>query len=654
MSNKVDSNELITKKYRKRGRFGEIFHSIKQNKGAMLGLIILCIIFLMLIASLFISFSSITKTSAQDRFSPPSLKYPFGTDDLGRNLFLRVVYGTRYSIVIGFGCTIISLLFGVSLGAVAGFYGGKFESFVMRACDVVSSIPGMLSAMVIMTALGQSLPNLIFAMGLTSIPLYVRITRASVLSVRNNEFVEAARAIGVSNSRIIFQEVLPNGMAPIIITITTGVGMTIMAAAGLSFIGFGVPPPHPEWGGLISSGRALTRTAPWVTAFPGLAIMLVVLAFNMLGDGLRDALDPKLKQSRASKKFKAKKVPESGFDSAEVQLIKQDAETLLSVNGLAINYVLEDETVEAVNGIQFSLKKGQTLGLVGETGAGKTSTALSILNLVQKPPGVITGGDVTVCGHEVLKMTKKQLEKVRGKEVSMIFQDPMTALNPVMTVGEQIAESIKYHEGLTHSQALHKAGEMLELVGIPADRSFEYPHQFSGGMKQRVVIAIALACNPRVLLADEPTTALDVTIQAQILDLMSELKKKLGTALLMITHDLGVVANVCDTVAVMYAGKIVEYGTLEDIFNTPMHPYTEGLFTSLPNVTDRQTELTPIPGLMPDPTKLPVGCAFEPRCRYATEECKEPCAPHLANETHSVLCSRYAEAGFHIDMKRGD
>ena len=654
MSEISKSNELVSKKYRKRGRFGEILHSIKQNKGAMLGLIILCILILTLIASFFISYSSMTKTNAKARLNPPSVEYPFGTDDLGRNLFLRVIYGTRYSLVIGFGCTIISLVFGVSLGAVAGFYGGKFESFVMRACDVISSIPGMLSAMVIMTALGQSLPNLIFAMGITSIPLYVRITRASVLSVRNNEFVEAARAIGISNSRIIFTEVLPNGMAPIIITITTGMGMTIMAAAGLSFIGFGVPPPHPEWGGLISSGRNLTRTAPWVTAFPGLAIMLVVLAFNMLGDGLRDALDPKLKQSLASKRTRVKRVKEPKDAASEVNLSGNDVETLLDVNNLTVNYVLEDETVEAVNSINFSLKKGQTLGLVGETGAGKTSTALSILNLVQQPPGVIKNGDISVCGHKVLRMSKKQLEKIRGKEVSMIFQDPMTALNPVMTVGEQIAESIKYHEGATHSQALKKAGEMLEMVGIPADRSFEYPHQFSGGMKQRVVIAIALACNPRVLLADEPTTALDVTIQAQILDLMSELKEKLGTALLMITHDLGVVANVCDSVAVMYAGRIVEYGTLTDIFNTPMHPYTEGLFTSLPNVASKQNELTPIPGLMPDPTKLPPGCAFEPRCRYATDKCKEPCTTHTANASHSVLCSRYDESDFHIDMKRGD
>ena len=328
-------------------------------------------------------------------------------------------------------------------------------------------------------------------------------------------------------------------------------------------------------------------------------------------------------------------------------------EVVLDVKDLVVHYVLEDETVEAVNGVTIQLKKGETLGLVGETGAGKTSTALAILNLVQTPPGVIKSGSINVCGSNVLNMTPKQLEKIRGNDVSMIFQDPMTSLNPVMTVGDQIAESIMTHEGLSKTNALMKAMDMLELVGIPGVRAIEYPHQFSGGMKQRVVIAIALACNPRVLIADEPTSALDVTIQAQVLDMMCDLRERFGTTLIMITHDLGVVAKICDVVAVMYAGRIVEYGTLKDVFRTPMHPYTEGLFNSLPNVKDRKSELIPIPGLMPDPTKLPEGCAFEPRCRYATEKCKGPCETHYVGETHYLRCSRYDEQDFRIDIRRG-
>ena len=333
---------------------------------------------------------------------------------------------------------------------------------------------------------------------------------------------------------------------------------------------------------------------------------------------------------------------------------QKDLENVLEIKDLVVQYVLEDETVEAVNGISFSLKRGETIGLVGETGAGKTSTALAVMNLIPSPPGVIKSGTVLICGHDMLKLDARQLEKIRGKDVSMIFQDPMTSLNPVMTVGSQIAESIKLNEDVTNEEAFEKAQEMLELVGIPGERAMEYPHQFSGGMKQRVVIAIALACNPKLLLADEPTTALDVTIQAQVLEMMNELKEKFGTALVMITHDLGVVAKVCDIVGVMYAGRIVEYGTLADIFNNPMHPYTEGLFNSLPNINNRSAELKPIPGLMPDPTKLPVGCTFEPRCRYATDACREKRVEiRRVSQSHALLCTAYDDPGFHIQLKRG-
>ena len=323
---------------------------------------------------------------------------------------------------------------------------------------------------------------------------------------------------------------------------------------------------------------------------------------------------------------------------------------VLEVKDLTVHYVLKKETVEAVNDISFSLRKGRAIGIVGETGAGKTTTALAIMNLVPDPPGVVKSGMIDVCGHKMLKLKPKQLEQIRGKEVSMIFQDPMTSLNPVITVGDQIAEGLKIHENLTGKEASRRAEEMLELVGIPGDRAAEYPHQFSGGMKQRVGIAIALACNPRVLIADEPTTALDVTIQAQVLEMMSDLKEKFNTALVMITHDLGVVAKMCDEVAVMYAGRIVESGTLEDVFDNTMHPYTEGLFNSLPNIDDRESELKPIPGLMPDPTKLPAGCAFAPRCRYATETCaeKQPAARQVS-DTHTVACTAYEDADFRIE-----
>ena len=329
-----------------------------------------------------------------------------------------------------------------------------------------------------------------------------------------------------------------------------------------------------------------------------------------------------------------------------------DDSLVLDIQNLTVHYVLEDETVEAVNDISIQLKKGQILGLVGETGAGKTSTALAALNLIPDPPGVIKAGSIRVCGRDVLKMTPKELSETRGRDISMIFQDPMTSLNPVFTVGEQIAESIRLHEDCDDRQAMEKAEEMLELVGIPRERAGEYPHQFSGGMKQRVVIAIALACSPKLLLADEPTTALDVTIQAQVLDMMCGLKQKLDTAMIFITHDLGIVAEICDEVAVMYAGRIIERGTLDDVFNHTKHPYTEGLFNSLPDIENRSAALRPIPGLMPDPTKLPKGCAFAPRCPYAKPECIDtPQTETSFSDTHTVLCSAYRDPEFRIQRE---
>lgn len=309
----------------------------------------------------------------------------------------------------------------------------------------------------------------------------------------------------------------------------------------------------------------------------------------------------------------------------------------LEVKNLSVQYVTKEETVYAVNDISFHLQKGSTLGLVGETGAGKTTIARAILGILPVPPAEIHGGEICLEGKDILKMTDKEMRDVRGNKISMIFQDPMTALNPVMTIGRQIEEVIEIHENIGKTEARKRAEDMLELVGIPAERYIEYPHQFSGGMKQRVVIAMALACNPDLLLADEPTTALDVTIQAQVLDLMKELHEKKNTSMILITHDLGVVAEMCDHVAVVYAGEILEMGSLEDIFDRPSHPYTEGLFRAVPTITGDEDMLHPIHGLTPNPADLPSGCKFHPRCEFCTEECRHT-HPELAEIEPGHYC----------------
>ena len=327
---------------------------------------------------------------------------------------------------------------------------------------------------------------------------------------------------------------------------------------------------------------------------------------------------------------------------------------LLDIKDLVVKFHTDDGVVHAVNGLDLSLNSGETLGLVGETGAGKTTSALAIMGLIDCPPGRIHSGEITYKGRDLLQIKEDEYLNIRGREISMIFQDPMTALNPVMTIVDQIAEVIENHQNVSGREAEKRAIEMLKVVRIQPERANEYPHQFSGGMKQRVVIAIALACNPSLLIADEPTTALDVTIQAQVLEMMKDLRREFNTSMIMITHDFGIVAETCDRVAVMYAGEIVESGTLKDIFKNARHPYTIGLFGAIPNIEQDIEFLYQIEGLMPDPMDLPAGCPFSPRCTYAEELChaQKPGKITLPGEEHTVKCHIYSNALGTKEIKR--
>lgn len=320
---------------------------------------------------------------------------------------------------------------------------------------------------------------------------------------------------------------------------------------------------------------------------------------------------------------------------------------LLELKNLSVVYKTDETIVRAVNNINLDIKHKETIGLVGETGAGKTTTALAILQLLPERTGRITDGEIVYEGENLISKTQNEMQHIRGACISMIFQDPMTSLNPVMTVGDQIMESLRIHnyDNKSNSQLKARADELLELVGIPARRKNEYPNQFSGGMKQRVVIAIAIACNPQMLIADEPTTALDVTIQAQVLAMMRELKDRLGTSMIMITHDLGIIAETCDKVAIMYAGEIIEKGMVRDIFlGNKHHPYTVGLFGSIPDLESEARRLNPIDGLMPDPTNLPTGCKFHPRCKSCMDICKTEIPAHFVEGEHEILCHLFGNS----------
>ncbi|UTC76168.1 ABC transporter ATP-binding protein [Treponema sp. OMZ 792] len=321
-------------------------------------------------------------------------------------------------------------------------------------------------------------------------------------------------------------------------------------------------------------------------------------------------------------------------------------EELLNIEDLSIYYITEAGETKAVNNLNLKLGKGETLGFVGETGAGKTTTALGIMRLVPNPPGKIVSGKISFDGEDILSKTEKEMQEIRGNKISMIFQDPMTSLNPVMTVGEQIAEVLALHQNLKKEELKEKTAQMLETVGIKRERINDYPHQFSGGMKQRVVIAMALACNPMLIIADEPTTALDVTIQAQVLELMIELQNKYNTSMIMITHDLGIVAEICDHVAIMYAGSVIEYGTVEKLYTDPKHPYTKGLFASIPTLDADEESLHVIKGAPPNPVDLPTGCKFHPRCEFATERCKCEVPKMIdLDDSHCVSCFLFDKGG---------
>jgi len=595
-----------------------IWHSLKSNKVAFICLILVVLLFLLSVSvdMIFDYEEDIIKQTISERLQPPSMKHWFGTDAYGRDYFSRIAYASRITMFIALASTFFAAVFGILIGAAAAFFNAKLDNIVQRLLDIVIAVPTILLAICVMAVLGGGVINMIVAFTISQIPKFSRIIRSSVLVIKENEYIEAAEAIGASKMRTLITHLIPNTLGTTLVQITMNVSYIILSTAALGYLGLGVSAPEPEWGLMLSEAREFMRSEPYLIMIPGVVIVVTALAFNLLGDGLRDAMDPKLKGYRKSK----------GKEKLPILPISENIskDEVLRINNLYVKYSTPEGDVMAINGVNLSLNKGERLGIVGETGAGKTTLALSILRLLPKGVGIPYKGDIYFKGKSIHAMDEKNMRTVRGNLISMIFQDPMTSLNPVLTVGDQIAEVLRQH-GKQKQDAEKRVDELLQLVGIEASRKICYPHQLSGGMRQRIVIAIALACEPDLLIADEPTTALDVTIQSQVLAMIDEIQKKLQTALIMITHDFGIVAENCDKVAIMYAGEIIEYGEIEQIFNkeNPHHPYTVGLFNSIPDLYSDQKRLIPIPGLMPDLSDLPKGCVYADRCPYRIERCEQ-------------------------------
>ncbi len=542
---------------------------------------------------------------------PPGREFWFGTDAQGRDIYSRVLYGARISLTVGIFAQLINTIIGTALGLSAGYWGGWWDDVVTGLTNLLLAIPSLIFALAIMAILGPGLTSLLIALGLTNWSFTCRLARASALSLRSQGYVQAAKVLGYGDIRIMLTQVLPE---------------YARAADRDRNARHGRHDP-----------RRGCAVVPWARHPPAVS----ELGQHAVGGAQRDhhrAVALGVSGScdllhRARPQFarrRAARHPRSA-------VAEPTSMTLLSVEDLRIDLVGSESRHAAVDKVSFAIARGETFGLVGESGCGKSITALAIMGLLQRPLA-IGGGAITLDGRSVDNLDADEMRRLRGKRLAMIFQEPMTALNPLLPVGRQIAEMFILHEGSSWRDAERRAVEVLARVRVPAPerRARDYPHQLSGGMRQRVMIAIALACSPDLLIADEPTTALDVTVQSEIVDLMKDLCAANGTAILMISHDLGLVASICRSVGVMYAGRLVEMRASADVFKTPAHPYTRGLVASLPRLGSRaaigRQRLKEISGVVPSIADFPTGCRFHPRCDRSTELCTttEPAVTALA------------------------
>ena len=557
-----------------------------------------------------------------------------GTDHLGRDLLSRLLWGTQLSLAVGFAAAFIAATFGSILGAIAGFYGQKTDNIIMRFIDMLMAFPYILLALAIVAALGPGLFNALIAVALVNIPFFARNIRGVTVTLANKEFIEAARLSGMSNLRILIVEIFPNLLPMIVIAMSTTVGWMILETAGLSFLGLGSQPPQADLGSMLGEARSALITNPHTSFVPGIMIFCIVIGINLFGDGVRDALDPRLKKGSL-----IRPLPQTIYEGGDTQ--PTPSTKLLSVQNLSTQFHVNQDVYQSSNDVSFEIQEGECLGLIGESGSGKSVTALSVTSLVASPPGVIKKGSVNYKNENLLALPYEKLRSIRGNKISYIFQDPLTTLHPLHTIGDQLLEALQAHDSkLSASESISKSKDLLKSVQIPnPDNVWDvYPHQLSGGMRQRVCIAMALINNPELIIADEPTTALDVTVQAQILNILNSLRKVRKLSILFISHDFGVISQLCDRVIVMYAGSIVEEGPVKNIMQQAAHPYTSELIKCVPQLGNKEHALHSIPGNPPSLNQLPEGCAFANRCQYKQDQCLKGSVPVSSKDNRSYKC----------------
>ena len=608
---------------------------VAKNRLAAFGGILLLIILTLSILAPILPLKEPNITNTADRFMFPfEGGYILGTDHLGRDLLSRLLWGTQLSLAVGFAAAFIAATFGSILGAIAGFYGQKTDNIIMRFIDMLMAFPYILLALAIVAALGPGLFNALIAVALVNIPFFARNIRGVTVTLANKEFIEAARLSGMSNLRILVVEIFPNLLPMIVIAMSTTVGWMILETAGLSFLGLGSQPPQADLGSMLGEARSALITNPHTSFVPGIMIFCIVIGINLFGDGVRDALDPRLKKGSL-----IRPLPQTIYEGGAIE--PKPSSKLLSVQNLSTQFHVNQDIYQSSNDVSFEIQEGECLGLIGESGSGKSVTALSITSLVASPPGVIKKGSVNYKNQNLLALPYEELRSIRGNKISYIFQDPLTTLHPLHTIGDQLLEALQTHNSkISTSESISKSKELLKSVQIPnPDNVWDvYPHQLSGGMRQRVCIAMALINDPELIIADEPTTALDVTVQAQILNILNSLRKERKLSILFISHDFGVISQLCDRVIVMYAGSIVEEGPVKNIMQQAAHPYTSELIKCVPQLGNKEHALHSIPGNPPSLNQLPEGCAFANRCQYKQDQCLQGLVPVSSKDNRSYKC----------------
>jgi peptide/nickel transport system permease protein len=584
-----------------------------------------------------------------------SASHWLGTDDLGRDVLSRLIYGSRISMQITFETVAIALVLALVIGLVAGFRGGRVDYLLMRGADAGLAFPPLVLALAVVAVLGSGVNDVSLAFALVFAPGFARFIRGQTLAIKEESFIEASTSIGTPPTRIVLARILPNVLTGLVVGIAIALGAALLTSSGLSFLGLGPPPPAASWGSMLEEAyNTVLFTHPWALVPSGLVIALTVLAFNTLGDAMRDTVSGattkgRHRNARTQRGLTAVSLPaEATRTDAETQ---QEAPALLEVRGLCIEFDTESGPARVVDEASFDVRRGQIVGLVGESGCGKTVSSLAVLRLLSSPPAQIVGGSIRFDGRELLEADFDEMRRIRGNEISMVFQDPLASLDPTFTVGSQLTEAMRLHDKkLGRSAARARAVELLKSVHIPDPerRLAAYPHQLSGGMRQRVMIAMALSCWPRLLIADEPTTALDVTIQAQIVELLQELRESMDLAVLFVTHDLALISELSDEIAVMYSGEVVEQAPTSQLFTRPRHPYTAALLAASPDARlasgvaiGRPALLT---GHVPQAGQFPAGCRFHPRCPFVEDACRhEPIALEVIGRDRQCRCRRAHE-----------